>query len=160
MYPRESHTWKESEEAILARGFSSGIPISELSRRHLRSASSLQEKLEELGWIQKIIGPDSSMSSADFRLSEYEPGNATTVKELLNFNEKLSLLAEEEERIQFALESIDYIPFDRDLDGEHYVHESASTIQSGDWSDTKDDFDPSDWEEYMGGNDDHDYDRE
>ena len=162
MSHRDHQKWTESEESILARGFTSGIPIQVLAKRHLRSISLLQEKLEELGWLQPVRGMDSSAGIPDAYLNEHEPGSQITAQELAEFYEGLDYQSQLAAQLETEDESLE-IPFDRDLDSGGYVGTSDPRIHAEDWADSKDDFDSSEWEDYMAGpdreNDDH-YDEE
>lgn len=51
---RDHHDWSQSEEAILVIGFQNGVGLVELSSRHLRSLSLIEEKLIEIGWIHDL----------------------------------------------------------------------------------------------------------
>ena len=158
MSHRDHQKWTESEESILARGFTSGIPIQVLAKRHLRSIHFLQEKLEELGWLHPIRGVNSSLGMPDARLYEHEQGSEITGHQLAEFYEGLEYQSQLSAQLEAAEELLE-IPFDRDLDSGGYAETSDSRIHAQDWADSKDDFDPAEWEDYLVGpdreNDDH-----
>ncbi len=56
MGSRDESPWTEAEEAILAKAYSGGKGLSEISRSHHRAIPLIEEKLTELGEINRIYG--------------------------------------------------------------------------------------------------------
>ena len=64
MGTRDDSPWTEAEEVIVARAYSGGKGLLEISRNHHRSVLLLEEKLIELGQINRIAGVDLDQVAA------------------------------------------------------------------------------------------------
>lgn len=71
MGARDASPWTEAEEVILVRAYAGGKGLPDISRSHHRTVLLLEEKLLELGQIERISGGEFAKVAADASDEEF-----------------------------------------------------------------------------------------